>query len=635
MSSNFFNSFISRMSRNFFGFYLLAAVFVIVLTGCGGGDASKAATENNLPSPVAGGIDGGVLVPGDTGESPIPPSSLDSLPQVSVGPRQFADPNVLLNLRGSAVAASGSQIVKTLWTQVTGPDVVIPAPESLDNIILVPDVNLATQLEFRLTAQDSEGRINSATISILVKPVPTFVKVIGGVFNEANEKAVFKIRLNAPSTSPVSVSYITQDGTANSGSRDEGLDYVAASGEIIFAAGEVLKEIPITLVNDVDEEDSETFSLQVTAIDGTATHANTGVAIIRNGTEPNLSQSLQFSESGPITIYLGEQYNNNLSSAGEGTGDIIYSSSDTSVATVNAQGLVTSLAIGTTTITATKFADDQYLSASTSYNLDVISRGYAPSVSILAPNERENPDGYSVQVGDTVYLQGVAFDREDGELPTQAQLDASEKTGEPITSLTWISDIDGFLSYGDTLETNKLSRGTHEISYAATDSSGNTTIASTRVLVGNIAPWASAEASSTFCPDVEDLADCYHSYNVNDTSLSHDLGGLQSWVNDDSSDIKLPQVMSLVWWQNVTVDSVDIYMTKDYVMQDYDIEYSDGEGWFTLASVTGNTQLVRSHAVSNVAVRELRVVVKKGSVTQPQYARINEIVVFGTMSRGG
>jgi len=629
MSSNIFKM------PTFFKAYIFASCFAIVLTGCGGGNSSTASTENNLPSPVPSGINGEVLVPNPNGLSPVSPSEMNLLPEVSVGQRQFADPNVLLSLRGSAVAASGAQIVKTLWTQVTGPDVIIPSPQSLDNLILVPDVSIATNLEFRLTAQDSEGRINSATLSILVKPVPTFVKVIGGVFNESDESAVFKIRLNAPSTTPITVSYITQDGTANSGSREESLDYVAVSGEIVFAAGEVLKEIPITLINDVTEEDDEIFSLQVTAIDGTATHANTGVVIIRNGTEPSASQSIQFSESGPITIYLGEQYNNNLSNAGEGTGDIIYSSSDTSVATVNAQGLVTSVAIGTTTITATKFSDDIYLSAENSYTLNVISRGYAPSVSIVAPNERENPDGYSVELGDTVDLRGVVYDREDGDLPTQAQIDESAKTGNPITSLKWVSNIQGVLGYGDTLDTNELLQGTHVISYSATDSNGNTTTVSTRVLVGNIAPWASAEASSTYCPDQEELADCYYPFRVNDTSLSDEVSGLESWVNDDSSDIKLPQSLALTWYYGATVDSVDIYMSKDYVMQDYDIEYSDGEGWFTLASVTGNTEVVRTHAVSKVTVRDLRVVAKKGSVKQPQYARINEIVVFGTIPING
>src|SRR6218665_906708 len=91
-------------SRSIFALLLSLAI----LTSCGGGGASTASTENNLPSPVAGGIKDGALVPSPTGESPTPAAELITLPQVSVGPRQYADPNVLLTLSGTAVAAKGS-----------------------------------------------------------------------------------------------------------------------------------------------------------------------------------------------------------------------------------------------------------------------------------------------------------------------------------------------------------------------------------------------------------------------------------------------------------------------------------------------------------------------------------------------
>jgi hypothetical protein len=350
--------------------FLLASL--VALSGCGGGSASTTSTENQLPSPVAGGIDGEELVPGTVGQSPIPASALELLPQVSVGQRQFADPNVLLNLRGTVAAAANSDLVKTLWTQVTGPQVIIPSPLALENVILMPDVNVATQLEFRLTAEDSEGRVNSATVSILIKPVPTFVKVVGGVFNEADESAVFTVHLNAPSTLPLTISYVTQDGTATS----EG-DYEFASGEIILAAGEVVAEIPIVLINDVAEENDESFSLQVTAIDGEVSRANTGVAIIRNDTEPQLSQAITFTDAGPVSIYPGQEYTNILSTQAPGTGDIIYSSSNSSVASVDAQGKIVGLTTGNAQITATKLADDVYLSATNSYSVQVAFRGQA------------------------------------------------------------------------------------------------------------------------------------------------------------------------------------------------------------------------------------------------------------------
>ncbi len=53
--------------------------------------------------------------------------------------------------------------------------------------------------------------------------------------------------------------------------------------------------------------------------------------------------------------------------------DITYTSSDTSVATISADGTLTILAAGTTTITATSEATEAYLAGSASYNLTVIS----------------------------------------------------------------------------------------------------------------------------------------------------------------------------------------------------------------------------------------------------------------------
>lgn len=596
----------------------------IALAGCGGGGSSSASMDNDLPSPVAGGVDGEDLIPGPDGQEPATPSELELLPKVSVGQRQFADPNVLLTLSATAQAAEGAQIVTTLWTQVTGPAVRIPSPRALTNLILMPDVNLATQLEFRFTAVDSEGRINSATVLVLVKPVPTFVKVTGGVFDEASEEAVFTVRLNAPSTLPVTVSYITQDGSA-----DSETDYVFTSGEVVFEPGEVFKEIPVVLINDTLVEDDESFSLRVTAIDGEMTYANVGIVIIRNGTEPQMEQDLQFSNPGPVTIFIDDEYTNPLNPdvPSPGTGDIIYSSSNTEVAVVDAEGTVVGVGLGEAEISATKLADDTYLSVTNSYTLRVVTRGATPTVEIV-----EVQDGYSILVGDTLDLFGSAFDEEDGSLPTQAQIDESSATGQPIQSLRWTSNLEDFvLGYGDVLDTDVLQQGTHTITYSATDSDGNTGSSSIRVLVGNLSPYASEVfASSTYCPDVEDVDNCYNAFRAVDTNLSTAIGGTTSWTNELNA--PFPQYLTLFWSSPVTINTVDIYTSETLPLRDYDIEYFDGENtWLTLVSINGNTEVYRSHAVTQVTTNELRVVVRSGPDDQTIYGRINEIVVFGTI----
>jgi len=582
---------------------IFASLFsVATLSGCGGGEASTTSTENNLPSPVAGGIDGEVLVPGTPGESPTPPTELEQLPKVTVAPRQFADPNVLLNLSGTVVAAKGATIVKTLWTQVSGPQVIIPSPQELNNVILIPDVNVATQLEFRLTAQDDKDKINSSTISILVKPVPTFVKVIGGVFNRASGTAVFKLRLNAPSTTPVTISYATQDGTAQ-----DDVDYVGVSGQTVLLAGETVKEIPVNLLYGrfAGEEIAVSFSLQATAIDGTATHANKGVVIIGNGEENRLEQTIQFLNA-PKRLSVGKQFKNELNPIGLGTGSIFYSSSDSSVATINALGVVTAITPGYTTITATKLADNIYASATTSYSL-LIANGTAPTVSI------DPADGFSVPLGTQVNFVGTALDNEDARIPN--------------TSMVWTRNFDDLVLTGPAFNISGLQLGTFTFTFTATDSDGNIGEAKARILMGNIAPLAKASASSTYCTE----GDCYSASRVNDTSLSTALGNASSWVNDDLSTPRLPQSLALNWPSSVTINSVDVYTTKDYPIQDYDIEYLKGTQWVVAASITGNTQEYNSHPISTITTTSLRLMAKKGSIQQPQYARINEIVVFGTV----
>jgi hypothetical protein len=352
-------------------FSILCVALLVTLSNCGGGKSSKTSAENNLPSPVAGGINGEVLVPGGVGEVPSTPGEVALLPRVSVGPRQFADPNVLLLLRGSATAAEGAKIVKTLWTQVTGPQVRIASPLLLDNVILLPDVAVATQLEFRLTAEDDKGNINSATMSIFVKPIPTFVKVIGGVFDEDDGKAIFTVSVNAPSTSPVTISYVTRNGTAIAGT-----DYESTSKSVILDAGEVSKEISIPLTNDSLDEVDEYFSVQVTAINGENIHTNSGIAIIRDDKEIPLSQTIQFTNIGPLSVVIGGRYSNPLDPniVSLGTGTVVYQTSNPLVATVGSTGIVDALTLGTTRITATKSADSIYASAATSYDLEVVPR---------------------------------------------------------------------------------------------------------------------------------------------------------------------------------------------------------------------------------------------------------------------
>ena len=82
----------------------------------------------------------------------------------------------------------------------------------------------------------------------------------------------FRVTLDAPAQSTVSVRYGTANGTAQAGA-----DYVAGHGAVRFARGETAKTVDVAVLADDHDEGSETMTLTLsgpygaTVADGTAT----------------------------------------------------------------------------------------------------------------------------------------------------------------------------------------------------------------------------------------------------------------------------------------------------------------------------------------------------------------------------
>lgn len=344
-------------------------VFSILLTavGCGGDDVSRF-DDDDIPSPVGQTITDGQVTPSDPGAAPATEGELAILPTVAVGARQFSDPNVLITLNANAEAAGNATITTTLWTQIDGPAVEIPNPDQRQSIILVPDLLEETQLLFRFVAQDSEGRLNSATTSVVVRPTPAFTRVVGSVTNEVQDAATFTIRLSSPQPSDVSVTYATQDGTAQAGT-----DYLAMEGTLVFAAGETENMVTIPILNNDPEEENEFFSLAINTFASDTVTFNTGIALIQNNPEltPDI-QNIAFSNPGPIALNVGDRLQNIIAaSSAPGSGELTYESSDPQIASVDTEGNVTAVAAGSVAIMATKAADPIYPLSAASYQLNV------------------------------------------------------------------------------------------------------------------------------------------------------------------------------------------------------------------------------------------------------------------------
>ena len=100
---------------------------------------------------------------------------------------------------------------------------------------------------------------------------------------EGDGEIVFEVRLQAPSSIAVAVSYRTEDGTAKAGE-----DYQAAEGQATFAVGASSAMITVRVVNDaLDESERETFTVRLSdPVAGTLATDTTAVGSIRDDDDP-------------------------------------------------------------------------------------------------------------------------------------------------------------------------------------------------------------------------------------------------------------------------------------------------------------------------------------------------------------
>jgi hypothetical protein len=87
-----------------------------------------------------------------------------------------------------------------------------------------------------------------------------------------------------------------------------------------------------------------------------------------------------------------------------------------------------------------------------------------PRVHVVLPRT-----GSTYKAGANVILAGSAYDSEDGWLPD--------------SSVSWTSDIDGFLGNGPGFNKSDLSPGTHRMTFSATDSQGANSTASVTITI--------------------------------------------------------------------------------------------------------------------------------------------------------
>jgi len=86
------------------------------------------------------------------------------------------------------------------------------------------------------------------------------------VVREDQPEATLTVTRSGELAAGVTVDYATNDGL---GTAIAGEDYVSTSGRLTFADGEASKTISVPLIDDVLEDDGETFHVELTAVGGT------------------------------------------------------------------------------------------------------------------------------------------------------------------------------------------------------------------------------------------------------------------------------------------------------------------------------------------------------------------------------
>ncbi|HEX7830206.1 MAG TPA: Calx-beta domain-containing protein, partial [Thermoanaerobaculia bacterium] len=173
---------------------------------------------------------------------------------------------------GSATAAdfaAASGVVNFSPSDTTRTITIAIAPDVLDEIDETFTVTLATPTNADL------GAPSVATVQITDDDLAPSVSIGDASINEGNAGSTslpFNVTLSAASGKPITVDYVTSNGTATAAS-----DYAAIAGTLTFAPGQTVKSIVAQLVGDTSIETNETFTItlsnpvEVTIGDGSAT----------------------------------------------------------------------------------------------------------------------------------------------------------------------------------------------------------------------------------------------------------------------------------------------------------------------------------------------------------------------------
>ena len=210
-------------------------------------------------------------------------------------------------------------------------------------------VTLSAPTNAKLGTATATGTITNDDVAV-VAPSVSIGNASKTEGNSGTSNMAFTVTLSKAATGPVTVSYVTANGTATAGQ-----DYTGATGTVTFAAGETSKTINIAVAGDATVEQDETFTVTLSAPSGatlgtataTGTITNDDVAVVApkvsignasksegNSGTSNLAFTVTLDKAATSTVTVKYATSNGTATAGDdyaaATGTVTFAAGETS-----------------------------------------------------------------------------------------------------------------------------------------------------------------------------------------------------------------------------------------------------------------------------------------------------------------
>ena len=146
----------------------------------------------------------------------------------------------------------------------------------------------------RAICTDDERMLSHATSEIVAGP-PAISVSDANVQEAEGATLAFSVTLSHAYSRTITVSYATQDGTAQAGS-----DYTAASGTLTFNPGDTSQTVSVTVLTDSDDEGEETLTLTISNPSQATLDDASGIGTIENGESSSGTQEDPPAEDPPV-----------------------------------------------------------------------------------------------------------------------------------------------------------------------------------------------------------------------------------------------------------------------------------------------------------------------------------------------